>query len=159
MSSTYRRPEKTMVYIYRRSSGNAGGQDKLEYLLLQRSQSQVGPIWQPVVGAARWNEELVESAKREVFEETGITRLEGIMAVGYAFSFTFRFPENSLYAPGVDTIRNVVFAAQVRSTQSISLSDEHVDYGWFSYEEALAKLYWPEDRKALVQLDPMINQA
>ena len=158
MSTMYRRPEKTMVYIYRRNPGNASEQEQLEYLLLQRSQSQVGHIWQPVVGAAKWSEELVESAKREVFEETGITRLEGIMAVGYAFSFTFRFLDGSQYAPGVDTIRNVVFAARVRNTQSISLSDEHVGYGWFSYEESLAKLYWPEDKKALAQLDPMINR-
>ena len=147
-----------MVYIYRRNPDDAGGRSKLEYLLLQRSQSQSGHIWQPVVGAANWNEELVESAKREVFEETGITRLEGIMAVGYAFSFTFRFPDKSQYAPGVDTIRNVVFAARVRPTQAISLSDEHVDYGWFSYEAALSTVYWPEDKKALIQLDPMINQ-
>jgi dATP pyrophosphohydrolase len=157
VSTTFRRPEKTMVYLYRSNSDEPGELAYFEYLLLQRSQSQVGHIWQPVVGAARWNEELVESAKREVFEETGITRLEGIMAVGYAFSFTFRFLDNSRYAPGVDTIRNVVFAARVRRTQSIALSDEHVDYSWFEYEEALERLYWPEDKKALTQLHTILQ--
>lgn len=153
-TNLFRRPDKTMVYVYRRAE-----QGQIEYLLLKRAQAQVGQIWQTVVGAAEWDEELVETARREVYEETGLTNMLGIMAVGYAFSFTFRFSEGqpSRYAPGVDTIRNIVFAAQVRGRQPITLSDEHVEYGWFSYEEALQKLYWPEDKEALVRLHPMVS--
>lgn len=153
-TSVYRRPEKVLVYLYRRTSGSG-----VEYLLLQRSQSQVGHIWQAVVGTARWGEELVEAARREVFEETGLTRLSGITAIGYAFSFVFCLSpeEKSRYAPGVTVIRNVVFAAEVLSPQSVSLSDEHIAYQWFPYAEAVSKIHWSEDREALVRLHPMVS--
>ncbi len=159
MAIHYRRPEKTMIYLYRRNLDEPGAANEPEYLLLKRSQSQAGHIWQPVVGAAQWDEELIESARREVFEETGVTRLQGLMAVGYAFSFVFRFSgQESHYPPDAKTIRNIVFAAQVGDKQQIALSDEHIDYGWFPYRDALDKLHWPEDKKALIQLHPLLHQ-
>ena len=156
MVTRYRRPEKVLVYLYRRIP-----RQEIEYLLLQRRHSQAGHIWQTVVGTARWGEELVEAARREVFEETGLTRLRGITAIGYAFSFVFCLPpeEKSSYAPGVTTIRNVVFAAEAMGSQSISLSEEHSTFGWFPYAEAVSKIHWSEDREALIRLHPMITRA
>ena len=157
MSGRYRRPEKTLIYLYRRKLFRP--ECPLEYLLLQRSHSKAGHIWQTVVGAAKWGEELVETARREVYEETGLTRLRGITAIGYAFSFPFQLaPEQkSYYAPDVQYIHNIVFAAEVMGIQRITLSDEHIAHGWFSFEEAMEKIYWTQDREALARLHPMIS--
>ena len=98
-----------------------------------------------------------QAACREVFEETGLTRLQGIMAIGYAFSFDFDMPrEQSAYAPDVRRIVNTVLASEVVSAKPVALSPEHIDYGWFSYEEALTRIHWPEEKEALVRLHPMI---
>jgi 8-oxo-dGTP pyrophosphatase MutT (NUDIX family) len=152
---TYRRPDKIIVYLYRHV--DAGG---VEYLLLQRTPTgRSGPIWQTVVGSARWDEKLVEAARREVFEETGLTRLEGIMAIGYAFTFDFDMPAAvSSYAPDVKRICNIVFASAVVSFKPITLSSEHTDYGWFPYAEALERMHWPEEKEALIRLQPMLGQ-
>ena len=154
--STYRRPDKILIYLYRRA--NPGD---VEYLLLQRaSDSKTGTIWQTVVGSARWDEKLIEAACREVFEETGLTRLQGIMAIGYAFSFDFDMPrDQSAYAPDVNQICNTVFASEVVSARPVVLSSEHIDYGWFPYGEALVRIHWPEEKEALVRLHPMILSA
>lgn len=150
-----RRPDKVIVYLYRRLPTG-----EVEYLLLQRMHSSRAPdMWQTVVGTAKWEEDLVEAARREVFEETGLTRLQGITAIGYGFSFPFRVPpgEASHYAPGVDTIRNTVWAAEVVSLRPIRISSEHVAYQWFSFEEALRTVHWPEERRALNLLHPMLS--
>ena len=151
----HRRPDKVIVYLYRRLA--SGG---VEYLLLRRApMSNAGSIWQTVVGGANWHEGLAEAARREVYEETGLTQLHGLTAIGYAFSFTLRLPENqaSAYAPGVTDIRNTVFAAGVVSKEPIALCHEHINYGWFSYQEALEKIYWPEEKEALARLHPLLS--
>ena len=94
-----------------------------------------------------------------MFEETGLTRLQGIMAIGYAFSFTFIPPGSSAYAPDVKLIRNTVFASEVVSAKPVTLSPEHVHYGWFTYREALDRIHWAEEKEALVRLHPMLNKA
>jgi 8-oxo-dGTP pyrophosphatase MutT (NUDIX family) len=160
----YRRPEKVLVYLYRRAASLGdlaqGRPKRLEYLLLQRqpSTTNAGGIWQTVVGGVRWREERVEAARREVFEETGLTLVRGIMAIGYAFSFPINLRENqeSWYAPGVTTIVNTVYAGEVVSARPISLCKEHIAYGWFPYTDALCRLHWPEEREALSRLHPMI---
>ena len=131
------------------------------YLLLQRhlAHSHAGEIWQTVVGSVRWTEERVQAARREVFEETGLTMLRGIMAIGYAFSFPIRLPigQASWYAPDQTTIDNTVFAAEVIGRRPILLSPEHQAYGWFSFEGALEKLHWVEEKEALSRLHPLIK--
>jgi len=158
---SYRRPDKVLVYLYRRGtlSSSAG---ELVYLLLRRHPETTtsGNIWQTVVGGVRWHERRVQAASREVFEETGLTLLRGITAIGYAFSFPIRLrkDQSSWYPPGVTTVNNTVFAAEVVSPRPIRLSPEHIDYGWFPYPEAMSKIYWPEEKEALSRLHPMLQR-
>ncbi len=151
----YRRPVKVIAYLYRRTP-----QNQIEYLLLKRTHdTAAGSIWQTVVGSARWGEGLAEAVRREVFEETSLTRLHGFTAIGYAFSFKFKLDPKftSYYAPKVDEITNMVFAAEVQDEQEICISTEHVGYRWFTFEGALQKIYWVEDREAINRLHPMIK--
>ena len=165
--SDYRRPDKILVYLYQRStSASAVGPSPASkatalYLLLQRhpKHAHSGDIWQTVVGSVRWGEERIQAAGREVFEETGLTMLRGITAIGYAFSFPIYLPkgQESWYAPGQTKIDNTVFAAEVIGRRPVSLSAEHQAFGWFSFEEALEKLHWEEEKEALTRLHPMIE--
>ena len=163
----YRRPDKVLVYLYRRASAgppldaaHQGNRETFEYLLLQRQPetTNAGGIWQTVVGSVRWQEERIEAARREVFEETGLTLLRGITAIGYAFAFPIRLrkDQESWYAPEVRAIDNTVYAGEVVSARPIRLCPEHVAYGWFSFAEALQRLHWAEEREALSRLHPLI---
>jgi 8-oxo-dGTP pyrophosphatase MutT (NUDIX family) len=155
----YRRPDKVLVFLYRRTLAQ-GHQQAFEYLLLQRQAetTNAGSIWQTVVGGVRWEEERIEAARREVFEETGLTLLSGIMAIGYAFSFPIRLrkDQTSWYGPGVMSIDNTVYAGEVVSARAIRLCPEHVAYGWFPFAEAIGRLHWQEEKEALSRLHPMI---
>jgi 8-oxo-dGTP pyrophosphatase MutT (NUDIX family) len=172
MNTSYRRPDKVLVYLYRRenlaheviahAAHAAAPEAAVLYLLLQRhpDRTQAGDIWQTVVGSVRWGEERVQAARREVFEETGLTMLRGITAIGYAFSFPIRLPKDqaSWYAPGQATIDNTVFAAEVIGPRPVQLSAEHRAFGWFPFEQALDKLHWQEEKEALSRLHPMLAQ-
>ena len=156
----YRRPDKVLVYLYRRGGLSEASQE-VTYLLLQRHPKKTisGKIWQTVVGGVRWHENRIQAASREVFEETGLTLLRGITAIGYAFAFPIRLQGNqsSWYAPGVTTVNNTVFAAEVVSPRPIRLSPEHIAFGWFLYPEAMARIYWPEEKEALSRLHPLLQ--
>ena len=161
MDTDYRRPDKVLVYLYRRSLDAATSKGAaVQYLLLQRQPQTThsGSIWQTVVGSVRWGEERIEAARREVFEETGLTLLRGITAIGYAFSFPIRLPKDqkSWYAPDQTTIDNTVFAAETLDSRPVRLCPEHQAYGWFALEEALARLHWEEEKEGLLRLHPMI---
>ena len=167
---TYRRPDKVLVYLYRRipaappsdtfQKGPEREPRALEYLLLQRQArtTNAGGIWQTVVGGVRWGEERVEAARREVFEETGLTLLRGITAIGFAFAFPIRLrkDQKSWYAPDVAAINNTVYAGEVVSARPIVLCPEHVAYDWVPFARALEQLHWEEEREALSRLHPMI---
>jgi lipoyl(octanoyl) transferase len=159
---TYRRPDKVLVYLYRRARATPSSQEAaVAYLLLQRQaeKTRSGGIWQTVVGTVRWSEERIQAANREIFEETGLTTLRGITAIGYVFSFPIRLPKDqkSWYAPGQTTIDNTVYAAEVVGPREVCLCAEHVAYGWFPFEEALERLHWAEEKEALSRLHPMIE--
>jgi dATP pyrophosphohydrolase len=168
MDTSYRRPDTVLIYLYRRgnaatavASETATTEVAVRYLLLQRhpKHTQSGDIWQTVVGSVRWGEERIEAARREVFEETGLTLLRGVTAIGYAFSFPIHLPEDqeSWYPPGQTTIDNTVYAAETVDARPVRLCPEHQAYGWFTFEEALGKLHWEEEKEGLLRLHPMIQ--
>ncbi len=109
----------------------------VRYLLLHRSsEEKVYPgIWQFISGSIEKGETAVDAAYRELKEETGITP-EAFWVVPRVLSF---------YDPGWDSLNLVpFFAARVAPGSVPVLSDEHTQYGWYSYEEAQSRLVWPE---------------
>ncbi|MDI6768026.1 MAG: NUDIX domain-containing protein [Bacteroidota bacterium] len=112
------------------------------YLLLHRvGGEKIYPnIWQFITGSIESNEKAADAAVREVIEETGI-KPTAIWVVPYILSF---------YDASSDTV-NVCpfFAAQVNENTAVRLSEEHDDFGWFTYDEVISKLELPEWRKGL----------
>jgi 8-oxo-dGTP pyrophosphatase MutT (NUDIX family) len=160
--TTYRRPEKVLVFLYRRPSvpSPEGHWGPMQYLLLQRHPERTasGDIWQTVVGNLRWQEDRIEAARREVFQETGITLHDEVVPLGFAFSYPIHLldGQQSWYPPGVTAIHNTVFASEVVGDPRVVLCPEHVDSGWFAYAEAWKRLYWLEEKEALSRLHPLI---
>ena len=124
-------------------------QDRAEYLVLQRAFAEsVHPgMWQIITGTVVEGERGVQTALRELHEETGINPM--------------RFWSVPMLTSFYDTRRQEidlcpVFAAQVLPGALVRLSEEHRDSAWLPYPEARRKLVWPSHRQAVDIVDEYI---
>jgi dATP pyrophosphohydrolase len=128
---------------------------RVYYLLLHRV-ALFDSIWQGVTGGVEDDEELLETAARELFEETNFTS-SAIRQVPFSYSFPLSEQWRYLYAAGVETITEYVFAAPVdRQLAPVIDPREHVGWGWFGYDQALARLTWPDNIEALRRCQTLI---
>lgn len=114
--------------------------DHIEFLLLKRAANEVYPLlWQPVTGRMNPGEPAYEAALREIAEETNLIPEEFWVVPNV----------NSFYNPKKDSASLIpVFAGRVGVDSEITISEEHEDYGWFTFEEAIPLLAWPGQRKS-----------
>ena len=110
-------PSGASVVVYRRADRS------VEYLLLHRAHS--GPrfegdwAWTPPSGARQPGEDIVECARRELLEETGLCL--------------------DITRTNAGDTGWVVFAAEAPADAEITLDAEHDRYGWLTLDEALAR--------------------
>jgi dihydroneopterin triphosphate diphosphatase len=112
----------------------------------------LGGFWQGVTGAPNWGEPDEEAAVREVREETGFEVEVEALDFRYDLLRSDEAAETweRLYGPGVETVPEECFAAEVAPGSEPELTPlEHDGYRWCSFDEALALLKWEENRRAL----------
>ena len=142
-----RQPISILVYPVRR------GDEDWEYLLLRRvTNPNLGleNFWQGVTGGLEEGEDLMQAARRELSEETGLvyTLLEKIE---YSYSFPMDDKWKDMYPSGVNEIIEHVFIASVDGHAKPTLSHEHDKWEWCSVDQALGKLKYPGNIEALKQ--------
>ncbi|MBS4028631.1 MAG: NUDIX domain-containing protein [Ignavibacteriales bacterium] len=124
------------VCIFKRENNSA------KYLLLQRaSNEKLFPnIWQIITAKIEENETALQTAQREIEEETKLKPL-ALWNVPYV---------NTFYHLKSDTINFIpFFSAEIANESVPQLSDEHQSYGWFSIAEAKEKLVWDGQKRGL----------
>ncbi len=123
----------------------------LDVLLIQRADSPTS--WQSVTGSIDdMNEVLADTARREVFEETGIT---GGDLLDWQQQNVYEIYERwrHRYAPGVTQNTEHVFSLCVPAQQAVTLSPrEHLAFRWLPVDEAAAACFSPSNREAILQL-------
>jgi dATP pyrophosphohydrolase len=126
------------VYAFRR----AGTQ--IEFLLVKRApRIWLGGTWQAVHGKIEAGETAPQAALRELREETGL-RPFGLWQLEFV---------NTFYVAQQDRILMCAcFAAEIAGDAAIRLSDEHTEYRWEPYEQALKGFMWPGQRRALGEI-------
>jgi len=117
------------------------GKDGLEYLLLKRSDKDIYPgLWQMVTGHIDKNESAVETALRELKEETGLFPMHLWVVPNV----------NSFYSADSDCVLVIpVFVAQVDEEVKVTISDEHTEYLWRTAAETKKLLAWDGQRKSV----------
>src|SRR5688572_11283517 len=126
-----RAPFNVLVYLYRKLANG-----ELQYVLLRRSEGW----WQAVAGGGEGNETPREAAIRETNEEVGIhedlplRELTTVIPVPVA-----AFEDDHQWNSDLYVIPKYCFGAQLERT-TLSLSSEHTEYRWLSYEDAQALL-------------------
>lgn len=139
----YKKPVSVLVVIH---------SPDLQILLLERA-AHPG-YWQSVTGSQEENETLIETAVREVAEETGILVAREHI-VDWQQTNTYEiFPEwRHRYAPGVTKNTEHVFSLEVpRATPIRVAPGEHLGHCWLPLSEAAAKVFSWSNRDAILRL-------
>ncbi len=113
---------------------------KARYLLLRRSAEYLKGNWQMVVGRPDGRECAVETVLREIREETGFHP-----AALYNSAEAEVFYEAR--SGGVAVVP--AFVAFVDRKEVTLSPDEHDAYEWLSFEEALGRLEFPQQKRIL----------
>jgi len=113
----------------------------VEFLLLKRNNNGSYPgLWQMVTGRINENETAVHAAKREIIEETKLIPKKMWVIPNV----------NSFYSPQDDSIYNIpVFAALIDSKENPIISDEHAEFMWVTFDNAIKLLAWTGQRKSV----------
>ncbi len=130
----------------------------VRYALLRREPT-TGGYWQGVAGGGEDNETPLQAAQRETLEEAGIQssngwiELDSMSMVPVVQVCGFAWGEDVLVIP------NHCFGVAV-TNERLVLSEEHTEYRWMTYEEAMDSLHWEDNRTALWELNHrLVNSA
>ncbi len=118
--------------------------NKVEYLILKRHLHWKG--WEFPKGGVRFYENKKRAIIREVKEETGLKVLEL-----NKFGFSGKYQYDKIYSDRKGFIGQTfgLYSAEVEKGKISIDKKEHSDYKWVSFNEAVRKLKWPNQRKSL----------
>ena len=142
---SYKKPVSVLVVIHSPAP-------HYDVLLLERA-AHPG-YWQSVTGSQEDDEALIDTAVREVGEETGIAVTKDRL-IDWQQTNTYEiFPEwRHRYAPGVTENTEHVFSLEVpRETPVRIAPGEHLGHCWLPLEEAAAKVFSWSNRDAILAL-------
>lgn len=139
----YKIPRSALVVIYT---------SKLEVLLIERADRP--GYWQSVTGSQDDGETLMQTATREVMEETGID------ATQYPLSdwqhknvYEIYTIWRHRYAPGTTHNAEHVFGLQLPDRVSVTLhAGEHLQHVWLAYDKAAPLCFSSTNREAILEL-------
>ena len=139
----FKRPVSVLVIIHT---------PDLQVLLLERA-AHAG-FWQSVTGSQEDDETLVETARREVGEETGIRASRERFQDWQLINHFEIFAEwRHRYAPGVSHNDEHVFSLQVPAPTPVKVAvDEHLGYLWLPWREAAEKCFSWSNHDAILML-------
>lgn len=124
------------------------GNNDPQYLMLKRSPDKLyGGIWQCVTGKIENNETPIEAAVRELIEEAGLAA-KNKWTIDHV---------NHFYEANHNRMNLIpVFGIEVESIE-VKLSEEHCNYQWCSYEDALKLFTWTQQKNGLIAFHKMLT--
>lgn len=145
----YKQPVSVLVVIHTPA---------LDVLLLERARHP--GFWQSVTGSRDGEEVPVETARREVAEETGI-RADSGHIVDWRLTNRYEiFAEwRHRYGPGVSHNTEHVFSLCVPDRVAVAVApEEHLGHRWLPWREAAAACFSWSNRDAILML-PAVAQS
>lgn len=139
----YKQPVSVLVVIYT---------SDMEVLLLERADHP--GYWQSVTGSREAGETLLDTALREVREETGLEAKRYALTDWHTHNVYEIYPQwRYRYPP--DTLHNTehVFGLQLPHQVAVQLAPrEHLNCQWLAWEDAAEAVFSPSNRAAILQL-------
>ena len=125
----------------------------LDVLLIERADHP--GYWQSVTGSLdHEDEDILEAARREVMEETGIDAARHQLTDWHAQNVYDIYPQwRWRYAPGVTRNTEHVLGLLVPERVTVRLSPrEHTAFQWLPWQEAAARCFSPSNAAAIEKL-------
>jgi bis(5'-nucleosidyl)-tetraphosphatase len=113
---------------------------KIEYLLLNYAAGH----WDFPKGNIENGEDEIQTARREIQEETGIYDVEFFKGFRNKIEYHYRRNQRLIQ-------KEVIFFLARTSRREVTLSHEHNAYTWLAYEKALALLTYNNAKNVLVE--------
>lgn len=145
-----KQPVSVLVVIYTAA---------LEVLLLERADCP--GLWQSVTGSREGNETLLNTAIREVAEETGLdARLFELSDWQQQNQYEIYPHWRHRYPDGITHNTEHVFGLQLPSKLAIQISPrEHLSFKWLTWQEAANQVFSPSNQEAIRNLSQSIPQS
>ena len=125
--------------------------DRDRVLLLHRRRER-GNYWQPVTGSIEDGESPIETARRELAEETGQSAEPHDLALRQSFMIESAYLTSKGYGAPI-IASEVGYHATLDSRLPVRIDpSEHDEWGWFTFAEAYERIRWTDDREALDRL-------
>lgn len=146
----FKRPESVLVVVYTRTG---------KVLLLRRA--DIPEFWQSITGSMEWGDEQpAETAARELREETGIVATPAQLTDWKIQQRYVLFPQfRYKYAPGVTENTEHFFSLELPAECPVTVApDEHLEYVWLPFEDAVERVFSWTNRDALLHLLHLLRQ-
>ncbi len=110
--------------------------DKIFFLLLlypSISHRSEKSYWDLPKGHIEKGEDILETAKREIFEETGLQEINFIEGFKETIKYFFKWENKNI-------LKFVTYYLVETKIKEVKISGEHVDFKWLPYKEAIEQL-------------------
>ncbi|MCU7795707.1 MAG: dihydroneopterin triphosphate diphosphatase [Candidatus Thiodiazotropha sp. (ex Semelilucina semeliformis)] len=149
LRSQFKRPESVLVVVYTTRG---------EVLLLRRTRPS--DFWQSVTGSLAWGESPRLAASRELYEETGIMAGSRLIDLSVSVRFPILPAWRDRYAPSAHSNTEHWFALPLAYRRVPRLqANEHTDYRWLPYRQAIRLATSWTNRKAIRQVIEGVSSA
>jgi len=129
----------------------------IEYAVFNRSDSDED-FWQGITGGGEDAETPRETAIRETWEESRISRDSEFMRLDSIFSVpVYFFGDSHLWRKDKFVIPMYCFGVKA-GDQDIILSHEHTNFKWLAFDEATKLLKFENNKYALWELDQRLKE-
>jgi dATP pyrophosphohydrolase len=145
-----RAPLQILVFPYR--MGRAGSH---EFAVFRRSDD--AKIWQGIAGGGEDDETPLQAAIRESNEEAQIPEELDYQQLDSVFTVPVAFVRGFEWGPDVLVIPQHTFGVNI-GNHMIVLSEEHTEFVWCGYEEAVEKLTFESNQLALWELNHRLTR-
>jgi dATP pyrophosphohydrolase len=125
-----------------------------EVLVLLRALGEV--YWHVVAGGVEEGESYARAAERKLLEETGLEAPGRVHPLRHRYVYSLvELPHElrALYDPSAARVTVEAFATEAPAGWTPRLNEEHSEYRWCSFADAIEIVRWPEVKEALLLLD------
>jgi len=120
---------------------------KIKYLLLKHSLGH----WDFPKGNIEKGEKIEDTVRREIKEETGISRVVFISNFKHWIKYFYRLKGKTVF-------KIVTFLLAEAKTKKVKLSFEHVGYKWLDFNKAMKLLKFRNSKEILKMANEFLNK-
>ncbi len=107
--------------------------------------------WDLPKGHIEKNEDILETVKREIFEETGLREVNFIDGFKKTIKYFFKWE-------GKNILKFVTYYLMETKTKEVKISGEHVGFQWLPYEQALEQLTFKNAKEILKKANDYLQR-